>query len=141
MHQLWNTGAVTLTNAGGNDPWYYTYAGYALEYGILDEMPLTGWDTPIDRAGFVRLFYRALTPESYDTLNAIADGAVPDVAMDAAVAKEVYAFYRAGILTGYTADGDHAAHAFGPADAITRAEVATIMNRMFDPSARVRFEI
>ena len=141
MHQLWNTGAVTLTNAGGNDPWYYTYAGYALEYGILDEMPLTGWDTPIDRAGFVRLFYRALTPESYDTLNAIADGAVPDVAMDAAVAKEVYAFYRAGILTGYTADGVHAAHAFGPADAITRAEVATIMNRMFDPSARVRFEI
>ena len=141
MHQLHNTGAVTLTNAEGNTPWYYTYAGYALEYGILDEMPLTGWNDAIDRAGFVRLFYRAMDPASYDALNDIPAGAIPDVAPGDACADEVYAFYRAGILTGYTDDGVHAAHAFGPADAITRAEVATIMNRMFDPAARVRFEL
>jgi len=141
MHQLYNAGAVTLVNAEGNTPWYYTYAGYALEYGILDEMPLTGWNDPIDRAGFVTLFYRALPAESYGALNDITAGAVPDVPFGSDCFREVYAFYAAGILTGYTADGVHAAHAFGPGDAITRAEVATIMNRMFDPGARVRFEI
>ena len=141
MHQLHADGAVTLTNAEGNTPWYYTYAGYALTYDILEEMPLYGWDEAVDRATFVRLFYRALPEDSYEAVNDIPEGAVPDVASDSESAKEVYAFYRAGILTGYTADGVHAAHAFGPADAITRAEVATIMNRMFDPEARVRFEI
>ena len=89
----------------------------------------------------MRLFYRALPPERYAPINDVPDGAVYDLSPDAEVAAEVYAFYRAGILTGYTADGVHAAHDFGPGDAITRAEVATIMNRMFDPSARVRFEI
>lgn len=141
MHQLYHEGAVTLTNAEGNTPWYYTYAGYALEYDILGEMPLSGWDEPIDRAGFVRLFYRALPESEYAVLNTIYDGAIPDVATDADIAKEVYAFYAAGILTGYTADGVHQAHAFGPDTDISRAEVATIMNRMFDPAARVRFEM
>lgn len=141
MHQLYHDGAVTLTNAEGNTPWYYTYAGYALEYDILEEMPLTGWDAPIDRAGFVRLFYRALPESEYGAINTIYDGAIPDVATDADIAKEVYTFYAAGILTGYTADGVHRAHAFGPDTDISRAEVATIMNRMFDPDARVRFEM
>ena len=141
MHQLHADGAVTLTNAEGNVPWYYTYAGYALEYHILDEMPLYGWDESVDRATFVRLFYRALPADSYAPVNDVPDGAVPDVPADAGAAKEIYAFYRAGILTGYTADGVHAAHAFGPGDRITRAEVATIMNRMFEPGARVRFEL
>ena len=141
MHQLWHDGEVTLENAGGNDPWYYTYVGYALEYDILEEMTLTGWDEPIDRAGFVRLFYRALPAEEYTVINTIYDGAIPDVPTDAAIAREVYGFYAAGILTGYTDDGVHRAGAFDPAGQISRAEVATIMNRMFDPAARVRFDM
>ena len=141
MRQLYEEGAVTLQNAGGGDPWYYTYAGYALEYGILDEMPVSGWDEPIDRAGFVRLFYRALPESEYAPLNAIRAGAIPDVPMTADIAREVYAFYAAGILTGYTAGGGRQAHEFGADTNISRAEVATIMNRMFDPSARVRFEM
>ena len=141
MHQLRRDGEVTLENAGGNDPWYYTYAGYALEYGILDEMTLDGWDKPIDRARFVRLFYRALPAEEYAAINDIPDGAIPDVPADADIAREVYAFYAAGILTGYTDDGVHRAGAFDPGGQITRAEVATIMHRMFEPDARVRFEM
>ena len=64
-----------------------------------------------------------------------------DVPADADIAREVYAFYAAGILTGYTDDGVHRAGAFDPGGQITRAEVATIMHRMFEPDARVRFEM
>ena len=141
MRQLYEEGAVTLANAGGGEPWYFSYARYALEHGIMDEMPAEGWDAPIDRAGFVRLFYRALPESEYTPLNSIGAGAIPDVPMSADVAREVYAFYAAGILTGYTAGNGRQAHEFGADTFISRAEVATIMNRMFDPAARVRFEL
>ena len=62
--------------------------------------------------------------------NTVADGAIPDVATTDEGAKEIYAFYRVGILLGY-ADGS-----FGPENTVTRAEIAAIMNRMFDPDAR-----
>ena len=107
----------------------------------MDEMPAGGWDAPIDRAGFVRLFYRALPESEYTPLNTLNANAIPDVPMSADVAREVYAFYAAGILTGYTEGGGRKAHEFGADTFISRAEVATIMNRMFDPAARVRFEI
>lgn len=141
MRQLYEEGAVTLENAGAGQPWYDSYARYALEHGILDALPAGGWDTPIDRAGFVRIFYRALPESEYAPLNSIGAGAIPDVPMSADVAREVYAFYAAGILTGYTAGNGRQAHEFGADTFISRAEVATIMNRMFDPAARVRFEI
>ena len=141
MRQLYEEGAVTLENAGAGQPWYDSYARYALEHGILDELPAENWDTPIDRAGFVRIFYRALPESAYAPLNTIGDDAIPDVPMTADIAGEVYGFYAAGILTGYTAGNGRQAHEFGADTDISRAEVATIMNRMFDPAARVRFEI
>ena len=140
MHQLYRDGEVTLVNAEGEAPWYYTYVGYALEYDILDEMPLDGWNEPIDRAGFVRIFYRALPEAAYTPINEIRAGAIPDLP-NVSTAKEVYAFYAAGILTGYAEGDGRRAHEFGADTAISRAEVATIMNRMFDPAARVRFDI
>ena len=138
MRQLWSDGAVTLSNGA---PWYASYADYALAQGILDAMPADGWNEPVTRAAFVRLFYRALPETAYGAINDIPDGAVPDVPTDSAVAREVYVFYAAGILTGYGASAERPAHAFGPESNITRAEVATIMNRMFDPDARVKFTI
>ena len=140
MHQLDSEGAVTLENTVG--PWYTVYRNYALEHGILDAEP-EDYDAVINRAEFVGMFYRALPESGYTAINAIPDGAVPDIPeiSETAHAEEIYTFYRAGILMGYTADGNHAAYAFGPEDNITRAEVATIMNRMFEPSARRSFTI
>ena len=140
MHQLQQEGAVTLANTEG--PWYTVYVDYAMKHGILEEEP-EDCDAVIDRADFVGIFYRALPEDAYAAINAIPDGAIPDLpeAADREHGAEVYTFYRAGILMGYTADGRHAAYAFGPEDDITRAEVATIMNRMIDPSARRSFTI
>ncbi len=141
MHQLDADGFVTLENAPDGQPWYYTYAGYALENGILTEMPISGWNDPVTRAVFVQLFFRALPEESYTAINEIPEGAIPDVEGFDPIGHEVYTFYAAGILTGYAEGGGRRAHEFGAATSITRAEVATIMNRMFDPGARVRFTI
>ena len=137
MHQLYSTGAVTLENSAGG-LWYGTYVAYALTNGILDA-GLDDFDSPVTRAQFVQLFYRALPESAYARINDIADGQIPDVAMTGEGAAEIYRFFRAGILTGYPADGTHTEGSFGPGDTISRAEVATIMNRMFDASARVRF--
>ena len=133
MRQLWEDGAVTLSNSGSG-PWYQSYVDYALENGIL-ERELDEYDRPISRGGFLEIFYRALPESAYAEINQIPDGAIPDVEADSALGAKVYAFYRAGILTGYTA------YSFGADSEITRAEMATIMNRMFDSSARQRFSI
>ena len=139
MHQLWHNGTVTLKNSASG-PWYRSYADYALENGILTA-ELADYDAVIDRRGFVELFYRALPESLFTPINTIPDGAIPDVEPGDAGAAEIYAFYRAGILTGYAADAVHAAYAFDPAGTISRAEVATIMNRMFEPEARKSFSI
>lgn len=139
MRQLWETGAVTLENSAAG-LWYESYIDYAFEQELLDA-DYPDYDAAIDRAEFVRLFYRALPASAYGQLNDIPDGAIPDVVAGNAAADEIYAFYRAGILTGYTDTPGYEERAFGPEGTITRAEMATIMNRMFDETARVEFTI
>lgn len=127
MHELYHSGAVSLVPSEGE--WYRSYADYAVRRGILSAEP-DDWNAAVTRREFVALFYRALPASEYTRLNTVADGAIPDIAMTDSGAKEIYAFYRAGILLGY-ADGS-----FGPENTVTRAEIAAIMNRMFDPDAR-----
>ncbi len=139
MHQLWQNGTVTLKNSSSG-PWYRSYVDYALANGILTQ-EFADYDAIIVRRRFVQLFYRALPASLFTPINDIPDGAIPDTAVDDESGAEIYAFYRAGILTGYAADGIHAAHAFDASSTIPRAEVATIMNRMFEPEARKSFRI
>lgn len=139
MHQFWETGAVTLENSPDGF-WYESYIDYAFAQGLLDA-DYPDYDAAIDRAEFVRLFYRALPASAYGQINAVPDGAIPDVRPGDRAADEIYAFYRAGVLTGYTDTPGYEERAFGPEGTITRAEMATIMNRMFDETARVEFSI
>lgn len=136
MHQRYHDGAATLQN--GTDVWYSTYMAYALKNGIIktDLSPLAGM--PISRKAYVDIFYAALPASEYKTINSIT--AIPDVANTSSNAS-VYTFYRAGILTGYTQNPGKAEGAFGPQDNITRCEVAAIMVRMMDASARVSFKL
>lgn len=140
MHQLYHDGEVTLAPSTGGGPWYQSYVDYAAENGIIDGQ-LKGLEAVTDRLWFVRVFYRALPEREYAAVNEIPDGAIPDIADDASGAKEVYAFYRAGILAGYTNTPRYDEHAFGAESSITRAEVAAIMNRMFDAEARITFSV
>lgn len=145
MHQLYQDGSVSLQN--GTDAWYSTYLDYALSQDILSEeyavLSSAELNMPITRAEFVHIFYHALPRSEYGQMNAVMTGAIPDVTEDALYSQEIYTFYRAGILTGDAADEAEgvAAGRFRPGDSIKRSEVATIMNRMFDSTARKHFTL
>ena len=83
----------------------------------------------VTRAEFVHIFHAA-TDDLCD-MNTVTDNAIPDVKTGDAFAAEIYDFYRAGVLTGSDANGT-----FHPTDSIKRSEVAAILIRMYDSSAR-----
>ena len=129
MHQLYHDKKVTLT--AGSSVWYSTYMSYALEKGIIESDLTAVADEKITRSDFVKIFYAALPASEYTVINEVADNAIPDVSLSAKSAKEIYAFYRAGILVGSDHEGT-----FNPESNIIRSEVAAILTRMFDGSAR-----
>lgn len=129
MHQLYHDKKVTLT--AGNSVWYSTYMSYALEKGIIESDLTAVADEKITRSDFVKIFYAALPASEYAVINEVANNAIPDVSLIAKSAKEIYAFYRAGILVGSDNEGT-----FNPESNIVRSEVAAILTRMFDGSAR-----
>ncbi|MBQ2911566.1 MAG: S-layer homology domain-containing protein [Clostridia bacterium] len=124
--------AVEMGLINGTVNWYDIYVEYAEKNGIIyrDE-----WDEAYNkkatRQEFVTIFYKALPHTEYPEINDIDANAIPDVPMDIGYASVVYGFYRAGILTGSDANGT-----FYPNRNIQRSEVATIISRMMDKSAR-----
>lgn len=130
LHQLQNTGKVSLKNGTSN--WYSTYVDYAVENGIIEakyqSYTKAQMSTPATRSEFVHIFHGAM--DEYPVMNSVADNAIPDVKLGALYASEIYEFYRAGILVG--SNGGY----FKPNDNIKRSEVAAILVRMYDTSAR-----
>ena len=141
MHQLYNDGEVTLTN--GSPYWYSSYFEYCRDNGIIPEKSnafepgcddlLKIADTTITRAGYALLFSRALPDEALAEKNTIPDDSIPDVGMTMSVYDQaIYKLYRAGIVNGRDIRGT-----FSPDSNIQRSEVAAILIRMMDPTARV----
>lgn len=130
LHQLSNTGAVSL---GNGSPWYSTYLNYAVENGIVENAYQSYTDAQlnaaISRAEFVHILNGAMS--DYAVRNNVADNAIPDVKGTDKYGAEIYEFYRAGILTGCDAQGT-----FYGANSIKRSEAAAILVRMCDTSAR-----
>ena len=131
LHQLDKTGTVTLRN--GSETWYDSYVSYAVANGIIEKnyasYTAAQMNAAITRAEFVHIFHGA--ESTYKAINQVADDAIPDVKNGDAFASDIYEFYRAGILTGSDVKGT-----FHPASSIKRSEVATILLRMFETSAR-----
>jgi len=132
LHQmLSNNGKVTLRN--GSPYWYSSYVSYAVDNGIIEKMYLdytpAQMNTPVKRNEFVHIFYGAMS--DYRQINTVADNKIPDVITTDTYALEIYTFYRAGILTGSDKNGT-----FYPTNDIKRSEVAAILSRMYDKTAR-----
>lgn len=136
LHQLDKDGKVTPKNGKVN--WYDSYVEYGIANGILDESyancTRAQMDTSVTRREFVHIFFPA--KDNYIEINTIADNAIPDVKAADKCANEIYAFYRAGILTGSDKQGS-----FKPNSTIVRSEVAAILVRMYDASMRRSFEL
>lgn len=113
-----------------SEPWYRSYADYALANGVLTEEP-DDYRAIATRAEFAVLLAEALPEGAMEPVNEVDDGAVPDVSMDVPYAGAVYLLYRTGVLTGSDAEGR-----FRPDSSIKRSEAAAIVTRIADPSLR-----
>ena len=126
MNQEYTLGSVDL---GGSNPWYQDYVDYCYAEGIITkDYP---WGEQATRAGYVEIFAHALPEQALAERNEIPDGAIPDVSDSHPQASEIYLLYRAGVLTGSDDIGS-----FNPSNNIRRCEVAAILTRMMDESAR-----
>ena len=106
--------------------WYRDALWYAREQGLLDGQPMeAAFEEPADRLDLAEWLCSALPAEALTPINAV--GAIPDSAD-----PEVLALYRAGVLTGVDESG-----AFAPYRTLSRAELATVLARLADPSRRV----
>lgn len=135
MNQLYYSGKVELSNSTTGN-WYSSYESYAISKGIISSALGNKANLKITRKDYVDIFYNALPASAYTVRNTVSS--IPDLANNTANAK-VYAFYRAGILTGYANTPGKTNGAFGPNDNIKRSEVATILIRMMDSGTRVYF--
>ena len=128
MNQLYSAGSVTLKN--DSTVWYKSYVDYALQKGIISAA-YTNYDAKVTRSEFVKIFYAALPASEYTQINNVTDGKIPDVKTTSTNAAQIYAFYRAGILTGSDGNGT-----FFPDKNIKRSEVAAVLTRMFEKNSR-----
>lgn len=106
---------------------------YAVNTGIIAAGQYHEDNSPISRRTFASILAGAFPAEAVEGINAVAEGAIPDVPAGDPAANAVYTLYRAGILLGSDARGS-----FHPDRAVTRAAAAVITARMVDPSLRQR---
>lgn len=131
MYEKYTTGQVTLANATSGN-WYDTYVEYAKANGII-----TGnyyWNGAASRAGYMSIFAHALPESAFTAINNVPDNSIPDVGSNSYFGPDIYKLYRAGIVQGVDAKFN-----CNPDSNIKRSEVAAILTRMMDSSARKSF--
>ena len=128
LHQKQSVGFVTLQNGGTH--WYDNYVNYTVANGLIEAVyqskSAEDMNKAVTRAEFVHILAKLLSTGAINTVNTI-----PDVKSGDAYADEIFAFYRAGILTGSDRLGT-----FHPASSLKRSEAAAILVRLYDATQR-----
>ena len=128
LHQKQSVGFVTLQNGGMH--WYDNYVNYAIANGLIEAVyqskSAEAMNAAVTRAEFVHILAKLLNAGTINTVNSI-----PDVKAGDAYADEIFAFYRAGILTGSDRLGT-----FHPTSSLKRSEAAAILVRLYDATQR-----
>ena len=128
LHQKQSVGFVTLQNGGTH--WYDNYVNYAVANGLIEaayqSKSAENMNKAVTRAEFVHILSKLLNAGTINTVNNI-----PDVKAGDAYADEIFAFYRAGILTGSDRLGT-----FHPESSLKRSEAAAILVRLYDATQR-----
>ena len=128
LHQKQSVGFVTLQNGGTH--WYDNYVNYAIANGLIEAVyqskSAEDMNKAVTRAEFVHILSKLLNAGTINTVNNI-----PDVKSSDAYADEIFAFYRAGILTGSDRLGT-----FHPESSLKRSEAAAILVRLYDATQR-----
>ncbi len=128
LHQKQSVGFVTLQNGGTH--WYDNYVNYAIANGLIEAVyqskSAEDMNKAVTRTEFVHILSKLLNAGTINTVNNI-----PDVKSSDAYADEIFAFYRAGILTGSDRLGT-----FHPESSLKRSEAAAILVRLYDATQR-----
>ena len=128
LHQKQSVGFVTLQNGGIH--WYDNYVNYAVANSLIESAyqnkSAEDMNKAVTRAEFVHILSKLLNAGTINTVNNI-----PDVKSGDAYADEIFAFYRAGILTGSDRLGT-----FHPESSLKRSEAAAILVRLYDATQR-----
>lgn len=114
----------------GAEYWASTYIDKARELGLVIDGEFNSYTRPICRNEMSRIVIRALDEEYPDNLLAYKSLITDYASIHAGCRDYVVKAYCKGILTGYT-DGS-----FRSENTATRAEAATIIHRLIDPSIR-----
>jgi hypothetical protein len=122
MHSIYNNWSIP---AGMSD------LQYALNVGIVSADQYDNYNDPATRRSFAAIMAKALPSSALRGINAVMDGAIPDVPSSDPGAWAIYTLYRAGVLAGTNAWGT-----FAPNERITRDSAAVIAARILDPSQR-----
>ena len=128
LHQKQSVGFVTLQNGGAH--WYDNYVNYAVANSLIEaayqSKSAETMNAAVTRAEFVHILSKLLNAGTINTVNSI-----PDVKAGDAYADEIFAFYRAGILTGSDRLGT-----FHPESSLKRSEATAILVRLYDATQR-----
>ncbi|MDO4618744.1 MAG: S-layer homology domain-containing protein [Clostridia bacterium] len=116
------------------NPWYQPYVDYAKGSGIINKD--YDWNAPATRADYMTIFYNAVRDEDLQPINEVTYNSIPDVKKNSPSSEAIYTLYRAGIVTG-----SDEAHSCRPESYIMRSEMAAILTRIMEPSARVKFSM
>lgn len=108
--------------------WYQVYVDYCKGNGLLTQLATEDYTKIATREEVIMIFSSLLPKAELEVINSVSE--IPDYKKD----NSVIDFYRAGILTGSDEN-----RSFLPNTFITRAEIATIVTRMIDPSLRVKY--
>ena len=126
LHRRYTSGTDSFVQGS---PWYQVYADYAVNNGILAKGEFSSYTAPATRAQLAHILAAALPSAELTAINTVS--ALPDVDSSTPYHEDIFLLYRAGVLTGNDSTGT-----FTPNAAITRCEVAAIVTRMVQPTAR-----
>ncbi|WP_366485675.1 S-layer homology domain-containing protein [Pseudoflavonifractor hominis] len=131
LHSIYYADQAVFSNGA---TWYQPYIDYAIQNGILTAGTYSDYNANATRAQFASILAAALPESALAPINDIAS--IPDVSAADSYADAVYRLYNAGIIKGKDRYGT-----FAPESSIQRAEAATIVTLMADPSMRTSFTL
>lgn len=120
----------TISEISGT--WYKKYISYATSNGLLpsDFSSKTNLESPATREFMAYVFSKAISQSDLPAVNPEVE--IPDINMvSASYTEAVKSMYYSGIMTGTS--GNY----FNPSSQATRAQMATIIMRILQPSERI----
>lgn len=114
-----------------NVPEGQTDLQYALNMGIVARDQYDDYGAPATRRSFAAILANAVPAEALWGINAVLDGAIPDVPMTDPGAGGIYVLYRAGVMTGTDGRGS-----FRPDGLISQGAAAVAAARVVSPALR-----